>query len=110
VAASSLTRCGSRGLRRSGDGDGCNRVSRAALIFAIMNGVWGFPSSVERGTRPAHQPGFRALRRWEMLSAAERSLEAAAAAVHHDPEAALDDILAARALIAAVLTVEPPAP
>jgi len=40
-----------------------------------------------------------------MLSSAEQSLAAAAAVVHEDPDAALDDILAARALIAAILTV-----
>jgi hypothetical protein len=45
------------------------------------------------------------VRRRKMLASAEESLAAAAAAVHADPDAALDDILAARALIAAVLTV-----
>lgn len=69
--------------------------------------VWGSVSSPDAAARSprdeAHE--FQSLRRREMLAAAERSLAAAADVVHADAEAALDDILAARALIAAVLTV-----
>lgn len=75
----------------------------------MLEHVWGSAGSTDAGTRSGgRRTGeFQSVRRREMLAAAEQSLSAAAETVHHDAEAALDDILVARALIAAVLTVWP---
>ena len=84
---------------------GCNRASRPDVFSAMLAPVWGCASSVQQAAGGVRAAEFDALRRHEMLSSAEQSLAAAAAVVHEDPDAALDDILAARALIAAILTV-----